>query len=83
MTQNEAILKDLLEGKRITSLEAWVMYGCSALNSRISNLRHDMNIPVSDVWINVVGKDGEVKHVKQYFITEEDINKINQSKKAA
>lgn len=83
MTQNEAILKDLMEGKRITSLNAWIWYGCSALNSRIADLRGKMNIPVSDQWITVTGKDGEKKHVKEYFLTEEDINKLNQLKKAA
>lgn len=67
-TQNQRILADLRNGAKITSLDAWVNYGCSALNSRISDIRNKMSIPVEDVWISVVGKDGQRKTVKQYFI---------------
>lgn len=67
-SQNEAILSDLQAGKKITSLEAWKKYGCGCLNSRISDIRNLMNIPVKDRWIIVKGFGGKPKRVKQYFI---------------
>jgi hypothetical protein len=67
-SQNEAILKDLQRGKKITSLQAWTKYGCSALNSRISNIRNQMGIPVNDEWVKVKGFKGQEKRVKRYFI---------------
>ena len=68
-SQNNAILKDLLKGKKITSLQAWAKYGCSALHSRISDIRNKMDIPVQDEWIVVKGFKGQQKRVKRYFIS--------------
>lgn len=68
-SQNKAILSDLQKGRKITSLEAWVDYGCSALNSRIADIRHKMGIPVQDEWVTVTGFQGQQKRVKRYFIT--------------
>ena len=81
ITQHEAILRDLMEGKKLTSLMAWVAYGCNALNSRVSELRKEGYI-ISDVWISVIGKGGEKKHVKEYFFEPEYIKELK-AKKAA
>jgi hypothetical protein len=39
MSQNEAILKHLKDGKTLTALEALHLFGSLALHSRISDLR--------------------------------------------
>lgn len=68
-SQNNAILKDLQKGEKITSLQAWAKYGCSALHSRISDIRNKMGIHVQDEWIVVKGFKGQQKRVKRYFIS--------------
>lgn len=70
-SQNKDILEYLKEGGTITCLQAWTKFGCSALHSRIADIRNHLNEPVSDIWIKVKGKDGVVKNVKQYFINKE------------
>jgi hypothetical protein len=67
-SQNAEIVKYLKEGNTITSLEAWVKFGCSALHSRLSDLRNRMNIEVADRWVKVQTARGE-KRVKQYFLS--------------
>ena len=41
MTQNAAILAHLQTGQTLTPLEAFSLYGCLALHSRIAELRKD------------------------------------------
>ena len=41
MTQKQMILKDLNKGIEVTSLEAWIKYGCSCLPKRISEIITD------------------------------------------
>lgn len=66
-SQNKAILDHLNKGGKITSLEAWIAFGCSALHSRISDLRNRYEIPVKDKWMEVQTAHGK-KRVKQYFL---------------
>jgi hypothetical protein len=66
-SQNAEIVKYLKEGNTITSLEAWVKFGCSALHSRVADIRHKMNIPLADKWVRIQTSRGE-KRVKQYWI---------------
>ena len=76
-SQNKLILADLMQGKRITCLEAWINYGCGALHSRAADIRKI--VPLQDEWITVTGKDGVIKRVKQYFL---DPTYIEQAKTA-
>lgn len=66
-SQNKAIKAYLESGNKLTSLEAWVKFGCSALHSRISDLRNKMNVAVNDKWVTVKTSNGD-KRVKQYYI---------------
>lgn len=73
-SQNHEILNALLNGERLTWQDAYKRFGCSCLNSRISNLRNDMKIPVQSVRIKVTDKDGETKSVCQYYLEPSYIN---------
>jgi hypothetical protein len=41
MTQNKQILKHLLEGHKITPMEALSLYGCLRLSARIFDLKEN------------------------------------------
>lgn len=61
-SQNKRILKYLLTGKRLTSIEALKLFNCLRLSARINNLRKYHTI--SDAWINTTSG----KRIKEYFI---------------
>lgn len=64
-SQNSRIFRYLMEGNRITSLEALKMFGCMRLASRISDLRRIH----PEVVINVDKVDTPTqKKVAQYYI---------------
>jgi hypothetical protein len=67
-SQNKAILEHLQNGGKITSLDAWLMFGSGALHSRISQIRNELKIPVQGKRITVVGMNGKKKSVMEYFI---------------
>lgn len=60
------ILSWLKAGNKITSLEAWIKFGCSALHSRCADLRK-MGVELKDEWISVETVYG-VKRVKRYWV---------------
>lgn len=65
-SQNKRIFAYLMEGHRITSLEALNLFGCMRLASRISDIRRDhpeVNIQV--VRIEIPTK----KKVAQYYVS--------------
>lgn len=68
LSQNKRILAYLLKGKRITSIEALVKFGCMRLASRISDLRNQHPEIRKTTIITDTGK-----RVAQYYI--ETINK--------
>lgn len=66
-SQNKRIFAHLMDGKRITSLEALKLYGCMRLASRISDIRKDhpeVNIKVERI------ETATKKKVAQYYVSQ-------------
>ena len=64
-SQKKRIFAHLMDGKRITSLEALKLFGCMHLASRISDIRRDH----PEVNIQVVRIETPTKKkVAQYFV---------------
>ena len=64
-SQNKRIFAYLMEGHRITSLEALNLFGCMRLASRISDIRRDhpeVNIKVDRI------ETATKKKVYQYYV---------------
>ena len=64
-SQNKRIFAYLMEGHRITSLEALNLFGCMRLASRISDIRRDhpeVNIKVDRI------ETATKKKVDQYYV---------------
>jgi len=55
-SQKQLIKEHLLKKRSVTVYEAFKIFGCTKLSTRISELRNDLNTPM-----NIVGK--WVKHV--------------------
>ena len=66
MTQKQMIIAHFLEGKSITSGEAFKM-GIGRLASRINDIKED-GIPVRDQFIKVAKANGETALVKEYWL---------------
>lgn len=64
LTQNQAILKHLKKGKRITSLTALKLFGCLRLSGRI----YDLKKAGHDILSRMVTRNG--KHVKEYRLAQ-------------
>ena len=66
-SQNKRIFAYLMEGHRITSLEALKLFGCMRLASRISDIRRDH----PEVNIQVVRIETPTKKkVAQYYVSQ-------------
>lgn len=65
-TQAAQIIKHLKKGKKITSLEALKMFGCSRLGARVLELK-EIGHDIQGKMINVKTVHG-IKSVKQYFL---------------
>ena len=65
MTQNQNILKHLIDGKGITPLKALNLFGCMRLASRVNDLRKK-GYPIDSVMI----KTQQGKRVAEYHISE-------------
>lgn len=66
-SQKKMILAYLMDGHRITSLEALNMFGCMRLASRISDIRRDhpeLNIKVDRI------ETATKKKVAQYYVSQ-------------
>lgn len=64
-SQNKRIFAHMMDGKRITSLEALQLFGCMRLASRISDIRRDhpeVNIKVERI------ETATKKKVAQYYV---------------
>ena len=64
-SQNKRIFAYLMEGHRITSLEALKLFGCMRIASRISDIRRDhpeVNIKVDRI------ETATKKKVAQYYV---------------
>lgn len=75
MTQKQMIIAHFLEGKSITSGEAFKM-GIGRLASRINDIKED-GIPVRDQFIKVAKANGETAVVKEYWLAPETIKALN------
>jgi len=53
MSQKSQILAHLMEGKTINPLQSLDLFGCRALNSRISELRNDDGWTIKDRRLNL------------------------------
>lgn len=74
MTQKQMIIAHFLEGKSITSGEAFKM-GIGRLASRINDIKED-GIPVRDQFIKVAKANGETAVVKEYWLAPETIKAL-------
>jgi len=63
-SQNQRIVDYLRGGRKITSLDAWIQFGCSALHSRAADIRK-MGLPIKGTWITVDTAYGK-KRVMEY-----------------
>ena len=66
-SQKKRIFAHLMDGKRITSLEALKLFGCMRLASRISDIRRDhpeVNIKVDRI------ETATKKKVAQYYVSQ-------------
>lgn len=64
-SQNKGIFAYLMEGYRITSLEAMKLFGCMRLASRISDIRRDH--PEVNIKVDMI-KTTTKKKVAQYYV---------------
>lgn len=62
MSQNDAILKHLKEGKTLNQLQAIDLFGCTRLPSRIWELRNDGH----QIWTHMLEKND--KQYAQYYM---------------
>lgn len=79
MTQKEQIIAHFLEGKSITSGEAFKM-GIGRLASRINDIK-ESGIPVRDQFIKVAKANGDTAVVKEYWLAPETILALKEAKK--
>lgn len=79
MTQKEQIIAHFLEGKSITSGEAYQM-GIGRLASRINDIK-ESGIPVRDQFIKVLKANGDTAVVKEYWLAPETILALKEAKK--
>ena len=79
MTQREQIIAHFLEGKSITSGEAFKM-GIGRLASRINDIK-ESGIPVCDRFVKVAKANGDTAVVKEYWLSPETIMAMKEAKK--
>lgn len=73
MNKNRAVLEHLLEHKKITSLEAFELYGATRLSAIIYNLRHKEGYVISNVSKSCIDRYGHTCHYVEYTL-EGDVN---------
>ena len=66
-SQNKRIFTYLMEGHRITSLEALKLFGCMRLASRISDIRRDH--PEVNIKVDMI-ETATKKKVAQYYVSQ-------------
>lgn len=57
----------LVQGEKVTSLDAWRQIGIARLASRVLDLR-ERGIDVRSEWVEVSNQYGETCRVKQYYL---------------
>lgn len=76
MTQNKALLKHLLSGRKITQQQANIEYGIGRLASRVYDLVQ-MGVDIKTKNAPVLKHNGETTWVAQYYIPIGESNKRN------
>lgn len=66
-SQNKKILAYLMDGHRITNLEALKLFGCMSLASRISDIRR--NHPEVNIKVDRI-ETATKKKVAQYYVSQ-------------
>ena len=66
-SQRAKILDWMLDGNRITPLEALRLFHCMRLGARIFELKEN-GVPIEDRYITVTDSDGKPTRVKEYWI---------------
>ena len=66
-SQNKRIFAYLMEGHRITNLEALNLFGCMRLASRISDIRRDH--PEVNIKVDMI-ETATKKKVAQYYVSQ-------------
>lgn len=71
-SQNGRILKHLLQGRKLTQVQALSMFGCLRLSARIYDLTKSGIDVRCDVYVTPKGK-----RVGQYYMTKEEIRRVS------
>lgn len=80
MTKSEKIRRDLLNGRAMTAMDAWVDYGMSRMSALIYTMRQ-AEIPVETEMITVKDRDGKDCTVARYSIPESYRRTIQDTRK--
>lgn len=67
-SQESKILDYMLRGHRITSLEAYEMFGCTRLSARIKDIEKHIGYAPKRERILVKNRAGDLVRVAQYWI---------------
>ena len=81
-TKLARIYRALLAGERMTWLDAFERFGCSALNSAVSSLQIRYGVRIEREYIRVDGRWGPAT-VARYWITPTERRRIRARKAAA
>lgn len=68
MSQNDDILKYMLDHGSITPREAYAEFGCLALHSLISDLRNKYGIRIDDKYESAKNRRGDMRRCKRYWV---------------
>jgi hypothetical protein len=75
MSQNEMILKKMLQGFRISQKSAIDLFGCYRLSARIKNLKQQ-DIPIETELV----KNKNNSYHAEYFLSKENIKLLKEKK---
>ena len=67
LSQNKLIKEHLLQGKRLTALDALRLFKCLRLSGRIHDLRHKEGLPIHSKMIIRSGK-----RVAEYYLSKNE-----------
>ena len=67
-SQTARIFSHMLEGKSITSLDAFYEFGCTRLPARIKDIEHQYGFTASRERVQVKNREGKDVYVMKYWI---------------
>lgn len=71
ISKNQRIVNHLLKHKKITSNEAWRLYGVSRLSAVIWTLRHNGGYKIESYTIHPIDRFGDRCNCAEYHLIEE------------